>query len=454
MGFFKNVIAKALGLKPSGSTSLFQYMAYHQPGQLEKTKQLSMMYTSPAFFAATYRVADSFAMAPRWVEVDGERDDDHPLMALIDRPNDMMSGYFYRLIQQMYRDILGESLALPTLQRDFVAGENALSLIPILPTQAHLEYDKWRVHRQGEEQEFGLEELFWQRGIPNLLAPLGRGKGLGSVLADELQADEFAAQFESAFFLNGAKPEFVISLIGADDNRAKSFKKDWRRKFSGPQNAFLPVVFNNPHPEGKVAEIQELTQRFKDVETSKFRKMEHDIIRQTYGVPPEILGVIENSNRATIDASEIIMARRVTRPRLKLWMDDWNQHIVPLFDPSGRTKVVADAEEPEDKEHKRELMKNHYWAFTVNEIREEAGYAPLEGEDVFMRPAGAGGQGGAGDDEDGEGDSQAGGSAGALVPIPAGEPKQDAIKSIGEVDSIEEAEIIYLKADEVKCSSN
>ena len=46
------------------------------------------------------------------------------------------------------------------------------------------------------------------------------------------------------------------------------------------------------------------------------RKFLRDTIYQTYGIPPEVLGIIENSNRATADAAMYIYGILVLTPRL------------------------------------------------------------------------------------------------------------------------------------------
>ena len=50
---------------------------------------------------------------------------------------------------------------------------------------------------------------------------------------------------------------------------------------------------------------------------TELRSFERDAIIQTFNVPPELVGVIENSNRATIEAALTIMAIQVIVPRLE-----------------------------------------------------------------------------------------------------------------------------------------
>ena len=407
-----NLFGKSGGVKPSRNVQVLERVLGNQPADMTKNQQLAFWLTSPAFYAASLRVADSCASAKRWVELDGDPVDEHPLLDLLDRPNQYMSGYIYRLINQLYKDIIGESFDLPVLGREF--GENTISLVPLLPTSISLVEEKWRVTNGNVEEIFELDELFWQKGLPNLQQPLGRGVGFGTVLQDEVQSDEAAARYETAFFKNGAKPEFVITLLGANDARAKVFSDRWDKRFRGAEKGFRPVIFNAESKDAQLPEITELSQRFKDIGVSEFRRFEQDIIRQTFAVPPEILGVVDNANRATITAAELIMEKYVVKPRLRMWEDDWNQYIVPLFDSSGRLKVRAEASIPKDKEHVREIMKNHPYAFTINETREEAGFPARKGGDVYWRPMAGSPMGG----EGAEGGQMGGGGSSE---VPAGE---------------------------------
>lgn len=415
MGLIKFIKSKATTKAHSGvqTGAIFDMFRHDQPAELTKKAQLAMFYTSPAFYGALLRVADSCASVERKVSVDGEVVEEHPILELIERPNHYMSGHVYRIVQQLYREIVGESFAVPmeqTESRRFDVGDlnPNMQLVPIPPTAVDLENDRWRVRWADKDVIYEMDELFWQKGLPDLRRPLGRGIGFGDVLADELQADEFAARFESSFFLNGAKPEFIISLLGSSDDRADTFEQRWKQRFQGPQKGFQPVIFNSEDINAQLPEITELTQRFKDVGVSKFREWEHEIIRRTIGVPPEVMGIVENSNRATIESAELIMAKYVVTPRCKQWEDDWNTHIVPLFDPSGRTQVHAKVPMPEDKEHTRTIMKNHKEAFTVNEIRKAAGQMPRSDGEVYMRLIN-----------------------GSLVAVPAGDVRQE-IRSISQ----------------------
>ncbi|KKL82562.1 hypothetical protein LCGC14_1983500, partial [marine sediment metagenome] len=112
---------------------------------------------------------------------------------------------------------------------------------------------------------------------------------------------------------------------------------------------------------------------------------QRDTIIQVYGVPPEILGILESSNRATIEAAEFLFAKFVIMPRLEFLRAVLQQLLVPEFDD----RLILDFESPvtEDKRHELQVMKASTWAYTANELRKRAGEPSLGDEgDVHAVP--------------------------------------------------------------------
>lgn len=109
------------------------------------------------------------------------------------------------------------------------------------------------------------------------------------------------------------------------------------------------------------------------------RQHERDMILQvTGGIPPEMLGIVENSNRATIDAATLLMAEQVVIPRLEFQRSYFQEFLVRDYDE----RLIVDYVSPvrEDIEAQAEALKATPWAATVNEHRQRAGLPPLEDE--------------------------------------------------------------------------
>jgi hypothetical protein len=136
-------------------------------------------------------------------------------------------------------------------------------------------------------------------------------------------------------------------------------------KLSGAQG------FNKPYFINRKIEVEVLSQNFKDMELSTLRKDERDIFIHVYGMPPEIFGIIENSNRATIDAADYLMGRYIVVPRLEFMRVMLQTQLIEQFDE----RLILDYVSPvqEDREYELKVMTAKPAAFTVDEWREQGG---------------------------------------------------------------------------------
>jgi hypothetical protein len=107
-------------------------------------------------------------------------------------------------------------------------------------------------------------------------------------------------------------------------------------------------------------------------------KHERDVIIQTWGFPPEQLGIVENSNRATIDGSDFIFESRIVRPRRELIRDCVQTGLVPEYDERLVFGFVDTV--PEDKEHRLKIAKSAPHVITLDEWRGLMGLKPEGGD--------------------------------------------------------------------------
>lgn len=376
---------KALQTPETGSSdSIMSMLTGDEPPSRGRDALLAAYYASPMLRSAVRVSAQSIAQN-EWDFFSGDDalSEDHPARVLWDRPNVEMFGTAYREFQESCFELLGEKFAIP-MASDRTDGPS-IELWPVPPTWMERRDGTWEMTLpDGDRLEFGLDEVFWSKDL-NLENPMGRGKGAGRTLEDEVEADEYAAKFNKQYFYNSARPDFMLFLPGASEDRVKRFKRQWRSRYAGHDRHHTPAVLSKS-TDGVSPEVVEMTAKFKDLETSDFRRAEQKIIRQTIGVPPELVGDTDDANRATIETAEVILARRKTRPALSRMKQEWNHEILPMIGDGLRADFHDP--EPDDKEHTRAVMKEHPYAFMVNEIREEAGKPPVPDGDVFLRETG------------------------------------------------------------------
>ncbi len=174
-----------------------------------------------------------------------------------------------------------------------------------------------------------VDDMFAQRDL-NPADPYSRGLGQAESVADEVEIDEYAAKFQKNFFYNGATPDTVVILPGADENQVKRFRETWLDKFAGVFRSHGVEVLKAPK-DGHLPTVNKLSDNMKDLDMINGRTFTRDAIMEHFGVPREIMGITQNSNRATADAAQYIYAKNVLWPRLMQRQDAINLQLLPSY---------------------------------------------------------------------------------------------------------------------------
>ena len=316
----------------------------------------------------------------------GELDEilDHPALEFITGGQPLLPGVANRRVQQLHLDLVGEAFLLK--------GRNALRVPvtawPIPPTWVigtpSPSEPFYRLSYRGWQPRIPDSEILWVRD-PDPVNPYARGVGFGKALADELEADEYAAKTVRQLFFNRAQPDFVVFPKGDraewGDTERKRFEADWTNKLQGFWRAWKPYFVN------REIGIHEFEKNFEHLQFNELRTAMRDAVTQTLGIPPEKLGIIANSNRATIDAADLIFAKNVQVPRLEFWRSYYQTCLIPEYDD----RLIIDYVSPvtEDRDFYVKVATAAPWTLDGNEWRALMGQAPKdELEDVHMLPAG------------------------------------------------------------------
>lgn len=316
---------------------------------------------------------------------------DHPLLELLAKPNGEITGRSSLQMSQTWIDLKGEAFWMLGAA---ASPSQYLALPPHwvqqVPTREH---PTFRISFQSLQLEVPANRMVWLRD-PDPENPYGRGTGVAESLGDELETDEYAAKYVKSWFYNGGLPSAVVSFEGLDKDGIKRVEEMWNRQYSGAASA------NRVHFGGGKMNAVKLDSSFKEQQISELRKFQRDTVAQVFGVPPEIIGIIENSNRSTIDAATYIYALGVEFPRCEFLRSELQAKLVPAFDQN--ICLECEVAIPDDENRRLNVMKAQPTVFSKNEWREEAGYTPLQEFDGQF-PAGMPGQADAtGDDEPAE----------------------------------------------------
>lgn len=299
--------------------------------------------------------------------------EDHPMLDLLSDANSFQTGDQMRRVTQLHLDLIGEAFWLK--ERDGLGMPIGVWPIPpdwILNTPTPTN-PFFRVGFRGWRGMIPDTEFIWFCD-PDPANPYGRGSGTARSLSDELETDEYAAKFTKAQFYNQARPDLIVYPKGAPmrEPDVKRLETDWLDKNQGFWKAMKPYFLTR---EVGITELDgSLNNRA--LQLVQLRQFERDTIMQVFGLPPEILGVLNNSNRATITAADLVMGRYVIEPRLEFMRAILQERLVPEYDERLIVEFVSPVQD--DKDFQLEVMKSAPQIASVDEWRDLAGFEPME----------------------------------------------------------------------------
>lgn len=304
----------------------------------------------------------------------------HPFLDVLEHMNPALGGHDSWTVVQIHLDLIGQA---PLVVESNGLGQ-PVELWPVsphwiaeTPTPA---FPYYRASYGGWQRTFPEDAVLWLR-VPDPENPYSRGTSYGEALGDELDVGELRARYAKNFFHNNATPDSVIALEGADFEAVKHVEQRLEDRHRGPRNVGRPYVTT-----GKLS-IQQLQATWKDMQLSEQRSEDRRIVQEVLNFPPELMGVLENSNRSTINSAYYLYALGGIVPR-KERQRAGLQPLLSRYD--DRLVLGYENPVPEDKEAQQKHMVAVPSAFTINEHRAEGGATPLEGDEgsaLFAPPA-------------------------------------------------------------------
>jgi hypothetical protein len=303
----------------------------------------------------------------------------HPMMRLLNGSNPVYPGHIGRSLTQVSMDLTGEAFwVLDPVENSVPEGYWIMPphWITEMPTSGD---PYWHLETPSMKTKLPLGTVI-RFVSPDPLNPYRRGSGHMRAFGDEIDAYEYSSKHIRAWFHNRAVPEILITGPDLDEKNSKLLEQKWLSKHLSFLKAHRPMFLR-----GTGLTIKELSQKFSDMELSQLRKDDRDTIIHGLGVPPEIFGILESSNRSTISAADYHMAKYVVVPRLEILRTFLQEFLLPIYDD----RLILAYENPveEDSEFKLEVMKSQPGAFRVNDWRRLAGEEQVDDEDdVFLKP--------------------------------------------------------------------
>ena len=272
----------------------------------------------------------------------------HPLEQLLKKPNPnpTITAYTLFYLMQVY-------LLLPSGESFVIKERNNLGKVtelwPIPPSWVQeipsISRPYYNIYPQGNMQA-GIIKVLTDDMIyikePDISQPYLRGIGRSNALGDDIEVEEQMVKHAKRFFFNGAIPSFVGMAPGADEATIARLEEQWNQKYGGTNNAHKAAFMNWD------MKLQLLDTTNKDLEFIESRRYIRDESHQFFNIPPEMLGILESSNKSTISAAYHLYSKNVLKKRLKSIADALNTQLVPEFDKN--VYLEYDEVVPEDEE--------------------------------------------------------------------------------------------------------
>lgn len=266
------------------------------------------------------------------------------------------------------------------------------AIYPIIPNRvkvivnrenfpAHIESYDYRDRETGKLYHFKRHEILHFK-YPDLTDPY---EGLGTVqaIAQWIDADNYAMEFNRRFFLNGARlGGFLESESAYTPEQLDYLKKSFEAIFKGVENAHRIAAL----PKG--TKFTPATEGQKDMDFNNLMQVMRDRNLAGFRVPRTALGITDDVNRANAEATNYVFALRTIKPKMRFITSYLNEFLVPRYGNDIYLGFVDPV--PEDRMRRIEEMKASTAGAPVmspNEAREEYfGLDPVEGGDELQRP--------------------------------------------------------------------
>lgn len=320
-------------------------------------------------------------------DTDRRRLQDHPLAAMLRRPNPWTSRY--RFIQALVCDFAIYDNAYWLKTRD--GGANALVRIPPQIIKPH--GDDWLT-----PAEFKVDGTSGTRIYPRDQVVFFRGYGLDKdigispleSLRRTLREEYAASEMREQIMRNGARISgYLQRPIDApdwSDTARERFKRSWQSQYTGagPGAGGTPVL-----EDGMT--FTAAAQTAKDLQYIEARKLTREEVAAAYFVPPPMLGILDNATFSNITEQHKMLYQDTLGPWLTMITEEIELQLLPDFEIQPerfyvefnlREKLTGSFEERADAIQKAVGGPT----MTVNEARALDNRPPIEGGDSLIVP--------------------------------------------------------------------
>lgn len=375
-----NRLAKAFRLKSVGSLiDGTTFRGFEHSGDIAS---LSAYKQSLYLYIATSKVAKRAAGVPlelyRIKSTKGEVEElfDHPLIDLLSKPNPLQTQRQFFELSVVYYLLSGDCFWYLTRE-----GGRIVEAIPLRPDRVTIKLNTEGNDIVGYEYQSGKVYKFAPEDIIHISNidpenPL-RGIGVTRPATSRISAEIEATQYQSNFFKNQGRPEFVVFADQVvTEEQSDDFRTRWKRLFGG-ENAGNVGVFGS-----QVRDIHEVNKTPKEMDFIESQKFLRDDILAALHVPKAMV-TSDDVNLANAKEAYRMFLQEGVVPVLDAFVDAMNNRLCPMVDEavfftfSDPVPVDRDMLLKEATELKRAGI------ISANEARELFNYEPVDGADTL-----------------------------------------------------------------------
>ncbi len=255
----------------------------------------------------------------------------HAALDLWNKPNPFYTRQEFVETFQQHQELTGESWWLMGRADGF---EAPLEMWPIRPDKMRVNpsatefiKDYTYIGPDGEQIPLGLKDIIQLR-LPNPLDPY-RGMGPVQSLLADLDGIKYSAEWNRNFFLNSAEPGGIIEVDKRlDDDEFNEMRDRWNEQHRGVSRAHRVALIEQGHWVDR-------SYSQKDMQFVQLREVGRDTIMEAFTISKLMMGIVDDVNRASADASEYVFSKYLMIPRLERIKQALNNDLLPMFGPTG-----------------------------------------------------------------------------------------------------------------------
>lgn len=292
--------------------------------------------------------------------------EDHLALRILNKPNDFYTRGELVESGQQHQDLTGETYLL--VERDPRMRSIPLGLWLVRPDRMEPvpspeKFLVGYIYRgpRGEKIPLDLDEVIQIR-TPDPDDPY-RGLGPVQSIMRDLDSAKYSAEWNRNFFLNSAEPGGIIEVPKElSDPQFAQLRMRWNEQHKGISRAHRVAILEH----GKWID-RKYTMR--EMQFTELRHLSRDVIMEAFGMSKFAMGIVDDINRATADASSAWFSEQMTVPRLRRWKSALNNDFLPLFGATGQGVEFAYSNPvpPNAEQQNADLKtKTDAWAVLVN----------------------------------------------------------------------------------------